>query len=56
MAFEDIDQRMIKAFAVGEHARHEFGGIISLQPGGLIRLDAISSAVRFAEGITSNTP
>src|SRR5262245_8980395 len=51
MAFEDINQRMVKAFAVGQHARHEFGGIIALQPRGLIRLHAIRRAVGFAESV-----
>jgi hypothetical protein len=55
MAFEDINERVIKAFAVGEHGGHEFSGIITLDPGGLIGLDAISRAVRFAKGIALET-
>src|SRR5213075_3179760 len=41
MAFEDIDQRMIKPFAVRQYRRHEFGGEIAFEPRGLIRLDAV---------------
>src|SRR3989442_15368031 len=52
MAFEDIDQRMIKAFAVRQHRCHELGGKVTLEPRGLIRLDAVSGAVRFAERVS----
>src|SRR6266568_2202500 len=53
MAFKNVDERIVKAFAVGEDGGHEFGRIIQLEPGGLIGLDAISSAVRFAKGIAA---
>src|SRR6266550_8895270 len=52
MAFEDIDQRMIKAFAVRQHRGHELGWKITLEPRGLIRLDAVSGAVRFAKRVS----
>ena len=55
MAFEHIDQRMIKAFAVGEHGGHELGGVMELEPGGLIGLDAVGGAVRFAKGVAAET-
>src|SRR5581483_7132722 len=36
MAFEDVDQRTIKAFAVGKNGRHEFSGVMQFEPAGLI--------------------
>src|ERR1700722_4216027 len=55
MTFQDIDQRMIKAFAVGQNSRHEFGGVMEFQPRGLIRLDTISGAVCLAKGVARET-
>src|SRR5947209_4002901 len=52
MAFEHIDQGRIEAFAIGEHAGHEFSGKIALEPGGLISLNAIGCAVRLAKGVS----
>ena len=51
MTFEDVNQRMVKAFAVGQHAGHEFGRVITLEPRRLIRLNAVGGAVRLAEGV-----
>src|ERR1035437_4314839 len=51
MAFEDIDQRVIKSLAVGEHPCHELRWIIPLEPRRLIRLNSVGRAVRLTEGI-----
>ena len=32
MAFQHINKRMIKSFAVGQNCRHEFGWKISFEP------------------------
>ncbi len=53
VAFKDIDQRMIKPFSVGQHARHELGGVIPLEPRRLIRLDTVGRAVRLVERIAA---
>ncbi len=55
VTFQDIDQRTIKAFAVGEHRRHKFSGIMQLEPRGLIGLDAVRRAVRFTERVATKT-
>ena len=52
VAFQHINQRVIKSLAVGQHRRHELRGIITFEPRGLIRLDAVGGAVRLAEGVT----
>ena len=52
MAFQDVDQRIVEAFAVGEDGSHEFGGIIEFEPGGLVSLDAVGGAMGFAKGVT----
>src|SRR5205085_12400628 len=49
MALQNVNERMVKTFAVREHRRHELGGIITLEPSGLIRLDSVGRAVRTAE-------
>ena len=51
MGFEDIDQRIVEAFAIGEDGGHKLGGVIELEPGGLIGFNAVSSAVGFTESI-----
>ena len=51
MTFEDINEWRIKTFAIGKDGGHEFGGIMELQPGRLIGLDAVSGAVGLAKGI-----
>jgi len=53
MAFKDIDQRGIKAFAVGQDGGHKFGWVMEFEPGGLIGLDAISGAVGFAKSVAA---
>ena len=55
MTFEDIDQRMIKAFAIGKHRRHEFDRVIFFEPRRLIRLHSIRGAVRLAKSVTGKT-
>src|SRR5436305_1053290 len=55
MAFENINQRIIKPLAVGENGGHELGGIITFEPGGLISFYTISGAMRFAKGIAAKT-
>src|ERR1044071_10219522 len=55
MAFEHIHQRTVETFAVGEDGSHELRWVMQLQPGGLIGLDAIRGAVRFAKGVAFET-
>src|SRR5262245_23595289 len=55
MAFEDINKRMIKAFSIGENARHELRRIVTLQPGRLIRFDPVRGAVSLAKSIAIKT-
>ena len=52
MTFQHVDQRVIEAFAVGQHRRHELRRIVALEPRRLIRLNAVGRAVRLAEGVT----
>ena len=51
MAFEDIDKRMVETFAVRQDGGHKLGREVAFEPGSLIGLDAVSGAVRLAEGI-----
>ena len=51
VAFQHIDQRMIEALPVRQHARHELRRMIPLQPRRLIRLDPVGRAVRLVEGV-----
>jgi len=53
MTFEDVNKRIIKPFAVRKDSRHEFSGVIKFEPGGLVRFNAISSAMGFAKGIAA---
>ena len=53
MAFKNINQRIIKPFAIGEDGGHKLGGIIALEPGGLIGFNTVSRAMRFAKGIAA---
>src|SRR5690348_13376100 len=53
MAFENVNQRTIKAFAVGENSGHEFSRVIALEPGGLICFNTISGAMRLAKSIAT---
>ena len=55
MTFEDIDERIIKAFAVCEDSCHEFDRIITFEPGGLVGFNAVSSAMGLAKGIAAET-
>jgi hypothetical protein len=51
MAFEDIDEGIIKAFAIGKHGGHEIGRVVMLEERCLIRLHAVSGGMRPAKGI-----
>src|SRR5262245_26609486 len=53
VAFQDVYERSIKAFAVGEDGGHEFGWVILLEPGGLVSFNAISRAVSLAKRVTA---
>lgn len=58
MAFKDIDQRVIKSFAVGEHRCHELRWIVSLEPRRLISLNskAVLWALQKPKGRSSSMP
>src|SRR5205809_192911 len=49
VAFQNINQRSVKAFAVGENGSHKFGGVVMLEPCGLVGLNAVSRAVSLAK-------
>src|SRR5438067_2131996 len=55
MAFQNINQRAVKAFAVSENSRHEFRRVMQLKPGGLVRLNAIGRAVSLAKSVSAET-
>ena len=55
MTFEDIDERGIEAFAVSEDGGHKMSGVMKLEPGRLVGLDAVGSAVGFAKGVAAET-
>src|SRR5580698_3544350 len=55
MTFKNVNQRIVKTFAVGKHGGHEFRRKVTLEPCRLIRLDAIGCAVRLAEGVSGKS-
>lgn len=55
MAFEDVNQRIVEPFAVGEDAGHESSRIIPFEPGSLVGFDAVSGAMSLAESVTAET-
>src|SRR5207237_601635 len=53
MAFQDINQWSVKTFAVGEDGSHKFGGVVMLEPRGLISFNAVSRAVSLAKRVAA---
>src|SRR5436190_24247170 len=55
MTFQNVNERMVDALAVGQHRRHKLDRMVTLEPRALIRLDTIRAAVRFAESVARDS-
>ena len=51
VTFEHIDEWMIETLAVRQHAGHELGGMVSLEPGRLIRFNGVGGGMCLVERI-----